>query len=249
MSSRCAPGVASGCVGWVVWSLGRAGRRRRRGGSASVSTERSFGPGGAGAAPERCVVRGIDARCGTFVVLENRTKPNGRTIGLSVIVLPAASQPARKDAITYLAGGPGNAATEQAATWRQWTALNTNRDILLVDERGTGRSNPHSGDVTRYGTRMAMDDLDAVRAALGYRQLDVIGSSYGATAAQVYPETPSRLRPHARPRGRNRDRRPLLRPVRDQRRARPRPARRGSAPRSPTAARRSQTGSASSASW
>ena len=33
---------------------------------------------------------------------------------------------------------------------------------------------------------MAMDDLDAVRAALGYRQLDVIGSSYGATAAQIY---------------------------------------------------------------
>ena len=33
---------------------------------------------------------------------------------------------------------------------------------------------------------MAMDDLDAVRAALGYRQLDVFGSSYGATAEQVY---------------------------------------------------------------
>ncbi len=31
-----------------------------------------------------------------------------------------------------------------------------------------------------------MDDLDAVRAALGYRQLDVLGSSYGATAAQIY---------------------------------------------------------------
>ena len=40
--------------------------------------------------------------------------------------------------------------------------------------------------MTQYGTRMAMDDLDAVRAALGYRQLDVIGSSYGATAAQIY---------------------------------------------------------------
>jgi pimeloyl-ACP methyl ester carboxylesterase len=40
--------------------------------------------------------------------------------------------------------------------------------------------------VTQYGTRMAMDDLDAVRAALGYRQLDVYGGSYGATAAQVY---------------------------------------------------------------
>ena len=33
---------------------------------------------------------------------------------------------------------------------------------------------------------MAMDDLDAVRGALGYRQLAVIGSSYGATAAQIY---------------------------------------------------------------
>ena len=133
------------------------------------------------------MVQGIDARCGTFVVPENRAKPNGRTIGLHVVVLPAFSKPARKDAVTYLAGGPGDAATEQAAD-RSWqlSALNMYRDILLVDQRGTGGSNPHGGDVTQYGTRMAMDDLDAVRAALGYRQLDVIGSSYGATAAQVY---------------------------------------------------------------
>ena len=61
-----------------------------------------------------------------------------------------------------------------------------NHDILLVNQRGAGRSKRHDPDVTQYGTRMAMDDLDAVRAALGYRQLDVIGSSYGATAAQVY---------------------------------------------------------------
>jgi pimeloyl-ACP methyl ester carboxylesterase len=40
--------------------------------------------------------------------------------------------------------------------------------------------------VNPYGTRTAMDDLDAVRPALGCRQLDVIGSSYGATAAQAY---------------------------------------------------------------
>jgi pimeloyl-ACP methyl ester carboxylesterase len=137
--------------------------------------------------PEPCVVQGIEARCGTFVVPENRAAPNGRTIGLNVVVLPAILEPARKDAVAWLAGGPGDAATEQALAqgWRS-SALNMNRDILLVDQRGTGRSNPASGDVTQYGTRMAMDDLDAVRAALGYRQLDVIGSSYGATAAQVY---------------------------------------------------------------
>jgi pimeloyl-ACP methyl ester carboxylesterase len=58
---------------------------------------------------------------------------------------------------------------------------------LLVDQRGTGGSKPpRDADVTQYGTRMAMDDLDAVRAALGYRQLDLVGGSYGATAAQVY---------------------------------------------------------------
>ena len=65
--------------------------------------------------------------------------------------------------------------------------LRTTRDLLFVDQRGTGGSKPaHGGDVTQYGTRMAMDDLDAVRAALGYRQLDLYGGSYGATAAQVY---------------------------------------------------------------
>jgi pimeloyl-ACP methyl ester carboxylesterase len=137
--------------------------------------------------PEPCVVQGVDARCGTFVVPEDRARPNGRLIGLNVVVLPALSKPARTDAVTFLAGGPGEAATDAAAdlSW-QLSALNMNRDILLVDQRGTGRSNPHGGEVTQYGTRMAMDDLDAVRVALGYRQLDVLGSSYGATAAQVY---------------------------------------------------------------
>jgi pimeloyl-ACP methyl ester carboxylesterase len=96
-------------------------------------------------------------------------------------------KPVEKDAVTYLAGGPGSAATEDTAIRSQQLALlNANHDILLVDQRGTGDSRAHDPDVTQYGTRMAMDDLDAVRAALGYRQLDVIGSSYGATAAQVY---------------------------------------------------------------
>jgi len=137
--------------------------------------------------PEPCVVEGVEARCGTFVVPENRTEPSGRTIGLRVVVVPASLKPARKDAVAYLAGGPGSAATEEAID-QGWdsSALSLYHDLLLVDQRGTGGSNPGSGDVTQYGTRMAMDDLDTVRAALGYRQLDVIGSSYGATAAQVY---------------------------------------------------------------
>ena len=170
---------------WAVWCL--VGLLAAAG--LGVGVNRTFFSGQARYSwpPEPCVVDGIDARCGTFVVPENRAKPNGHTIGLHVVVLPALLKPVRKDAITFLAGGPGNAATEQVAIRsQQLSLLNTSRDILLVDQRGTGRSKPHNADVTQYGTQMAMDDLDAVRAALGYRQLDVIGSSYGATAAQIY---------------------------------------------------------------
>jgi|tagenome__1003787_1003787.scaffolds.fasta_scaffold20967565_5 pimeloyl-ACP methyl ester carboxylesterase len=160
-----------------------------------------------------CLEQGLSARCGTLVVPENRAEPDGRTISLHVVVLPAWTKPAAKDAVTYLAGGPGVAATSMTATLaQQLTGLNLRHDILLVDQRGTGGSNAYScpnppkplrskaelrafthacleafgGDVRQYGTRQAMDDLYAVRAALGYPQLDVIGASYGATAAQVY---------------------------------------------------------------
>jgi pimeloyl-ACP methyl ester carboxylesterase len=160
-----------------------------------------------------CLIEGVTARCGTLVVPENRAQPGGRKIGLHVVVLPAWTKPAARDAVAYLAGGPGDAATSQAPSLaQQWTGLNIHHDILLVDQRGTGKSNGYScsapatslasradlraytraclrafgGDVRQYGTRMAADDLDAVRAALGYRQLDVVGASYGATAAQVY---------------------------------------------------------------
>jgi pimeloyl-ACP methyl ester carboxylesterase len=145
--------------------------------------------------PEPCVVQGIDARCGTFRVPEDRAEPDGRTIGLHVVVLPAQFEATPSVAFAYLAGGPGNAATEEALAGKwQSSQLNTFRDLLLVDQRGTGGSRPHDGDVTQYGTRMAMDDLDAVRAALGYQQLDVYGGSYGATAAQVYLKLhPSRV--------------------------------------------------------
>ncbi len=160
-----------------------------------------------------CLVQGVRARCGTFQVPENRAQPGGRKIGLHVVVLPALLRPAAKDAVTYLEGGPGVAATSQTfALWEELAGLNLHHDILLVDQRGTGRSNAYScpapkavdlsgqgqfawtraclrsfgGDMRQYGTRTAADDLDAVRAALGYRRLDVMGGSYGATAAQVY---------------------------------------------------------------
>jgi pimeloyl-ACP methyl ester carboxylesterase len=160
-----------------------------------------------------CDVQSIPAGCGTLFVPEDRARPDGRKIGLHVVLIPARHQPAGRDVFTYLAGGPGVAATEETyeiAT--TWAPVRDHHDILLVDQRGTGRSHPLEcrapkarvssaaarrayfrsclaaldGDVTQYGTRAAMDDLDAVRRALGYEQLDIYGVSYGATAAQVY---------------------------------------------------------------
>ena len=186
MDARPVPQHVSWRHRWLVWLL--VGGVVAAAG-VGVGIYRAFSSGEAQFSwpPHPCVVQGVNARCGTFIVPENRAKPNGRTIGLHVVVVPAPLETTPGVAVTYLTGGPGGAATEEwfAQGFRS-SALNTFRDLLLVDQRGTGRSNPHGGDVTQYGTRMAMDDLDAVRAALGYRQLDVFGSSYGATAAQVY---------------------------------------------------------------
>jgi pimeloyl-ACP methyl ester carboxylesterase len=161
-----------------------------------------------------CNVQTMRARCGVYRVAENRARPNGRTIGLRVVVVPAwGKQKKAADAVTYLAGGPGGAATELTQMLvSEWPWLVQKRDLLLVDQRGTGASNAFKctlkqpatptkakvrayvracvaqfgGDSTQYGTRTAMDDLDAIRAALGYRKLDVVGGSYGATAAQMF---------------------------------------------------------------
>jgi len=143
-----------------------------------------------------CDVQTVRARCGTLAVPENRARPAGRKIRLRIVVVPARRKPVAKDAFAYLAGGPGGAATE--ATYEltsTFAPVNEHHDLLFVDQRGTGASNAFSfpnpkhpltttaqvrafateslkafhGDPAQYGTRAAMDDLDAVRAALGYR--------------------------------------------------------------------------------
>jgi pimeloyl-ACP methyl ester carboxylesterase len=156
-----------------------------------------------------CVVQGVAAKCGTLLVPENRDTGLGPRISLRVVVVPALRKPARPDAFTYLAGGPGGAASEATAVVASiWRLVRERHDIVLVDQRGTGRSHqlecpePEpiddvgaminaclstlNGDPTQYGSAAAADDLEAVRAALGYRTLDVYGGSYGATLAQIY---------------------------------------------------------------
>jgi len=81
------------------------------------------------------------AECGHVRVLEDRTKPEGRTIDLNVHILRAAT-PQGLSPVFLLAGGPGLGATELAGiALYPYSAVRETRDVVLVDQRGTGGSN------------------------------------------------------------------------------------------------------------
>jgi pimeloyl-ACP methyl ester carboxylesterase len=82
------------------------------------------------------------AQCGMLEVAENRAKPDGRKIKLFVGVLPANTLSPKPDPLFILAGGPGQAASQLAPFVAQLNAIRRERDIVLVDQRGTGRSAP-----------------------------------------------------------------------------------------------------------
>ena len=83
-----------------------------------------------------------DVWCGTLEVPEDRAVEGWRTIGLRVAVLPATgdSGPA-PDAVTFLAGGGVVPATRYLPFFANAVSrLREGRDIVLVDQRGTGAS-------------------------------------------------------------------------------------------------------------
>lgn len=156
------------------------------------------------------------AECGWLEVAEDPDQPEGRKIKLRVARVPAQDRRVEPDPLVLFAGGPGQAASEAwlmlAPALRK---VNKNRDILLVDQRGTGQSHPlrcpqmelaesltvemdqlesttraclaaQDADPRFYTTTIAMQDYDQVRSALGYEQVNLLGVSYGTRAAQVY---------------------------------------------------------------
>jgi len=170
-----------------------------------------------------------EARCGTFRVFEDRAKGTGRQIDLNLVVLTAEGLPRQPDPLFVLQGGPGQGVAQLADFYgRVFAAVRRTRDIILVDLRGTGKSNVLScpqfaagdgngqlndslldasavqtcrqslegrADLTKYTTEIAVADLDAVRAALGYSQINLYGTSYGTYAALTYiRDFPARVR-------------------------------------------------------
>jgi pimeloyl-ACP methyl ester carboxylesterase len=159
----------------------------------------------------------IPAQCGTLAVPEDPGRPAGRKIQLFVARVPALSRQHRPDPLFVLAGGPGLGASDfYPNVSAVFGRIHRDRDIILVDQRGTGRSNPLNcqideealwdasaeqisratqdcqgklaahNDLAQFTTSVAVTDLDAVRQALGYARINLYGSSYGTRVAQHY---------------------------------------------------------------
>ena len=91
-----------------------------------------------------CSLPGIKrtVRCGIIEVPENPDRPGSRKLEIHFAVIPAANGRARPDPIVPLLGGPGESAIEAAEYFVERLAPMLNdRDLLLVDQRGTGQSN------------------------------------------------------------------------------------------------------------
>lgn len=163
-----------------------------------------------------CRLPGVErvASCGRHEVWEDRARGEGRRIAIEVAVIPSRRRGAEADPIVVLAGGPGQGAIALAAqVVVLFSRLNDTRDIVLVDQRGTGKSHPLAckpedesalqtlledslpermvrdclaaldADPRHYATPTAVADLDEVLGALGYGRVNLWGGSYGTRVA------------------------------------------------------------------
>lgn len=167
----------------------------------------------------------VAAECGSFEVAENRAEPDGRRIELQVAVIRATTRRRTVDPLVFITGGPGQAALESYVDARgAFGRISRSRDIVLVDQRGTGGSNrlacpvPDGWDETRatpeeqqamvtaclesldgdprhYTTSVAIRDLAEVLDALEYDTVNLYGISYGTRVAQAFARRyPDRVR-------------------------------------------------------
>ena len=166
----------------------------------------------------------LDAQCARFEVPEDRSHPDGRKIQLNIAWLaPSGSGEKLPDPVFFIAGGPGQSAVDTYPGLDPvFKEVRKQRNVILIDQRGTGHSNLLSctlddddaatanitpaalqamaqaeatrcaaalgrkADLRFYTTTDAVADLDAVRAALGVAQVNLVGISYGTRVAQQY---------------------------------------------------------------
>ena len=156
------------------------------------------------------------AQCATATTSFTYEEGDARTLDLHIAKIPARQSPAKQDPLVLLAGGPGQSATESfPALIHAFKRINENRDLILIDQRGTGSSHrldceasvpgddlefdsavvrAHSEtclqaqtlDTRYFTTSIAVRDLDAVRKLLNVDTWNIYGISYGTRVAIHY---------------------------------------------------------------
>ncbi|MGD9833061.1 MAG: alpha/beta fold hydrolase [Piscinibacter sp.] len=199
---------------------------RRSLAAATLSLAALCGQAGA-ASVQPCRIDGLphEVLCGAVSRPLDPAKPDATRFDVHYVVVPALARRKLPDPVFLLAGGPGQSAISLAAqVMPAFARLNNRRDIVFVDQRGTGRSAPLDCDEPRamplaeaadtakqlqrlsacrerlvklphvkeaaglgfFTTALAMQDLDAVRQAIGAERINLVGASYGTRAALEY---------------------------------------------------------------
>ncbi|MEW6272788.1 MAG: alpha/beta fold hydrolase [Thermodesulfobacteriota bacterium] len=96
-----------------------------------------------------------DVACGWLTVPENRGRPEGRTIRLAVVTLASTGADPEPDPLVVLSGGPGQWALESVLPRLSAgfaAPIQSKRDVVVFDQRGSGRSQPalDCPEVMRY---------------------------------------------------------------------------------------------------
>ena len=92
-----------------------------------------------------CRLQGVEheAWCGIVKRPLDPAQPGAVQIDVHYAVLPALARNRKPDPVMFFAGGPGQSAIELGGTVARLLArLAYRRDIVLIDQRGTGRSAP-----------------------------------------------------------------------------------------------------------
>src|SRR3989440_6318474 len=156
------------------------------------------------------LVEGQNVRCGFLSVPEDRSHVRGPTIRLAVAIFKTPSSHPAPDPVLVLGGGLGDALLETMGPTYNAGNLLSNRDLILLDQRGAGYSQPSlrcidnetrrachdrlmkSGiNLNAYTTLENAADVHDLIRALGYRQVNLDGISYGTrlalTIMRLYP--------------------------------------------------------------
>ncbi len=159
--------------------------------------------------------------CGYLTVPLRHDRPGGRPVELAVEVIHTPSPHPRPDPVVVLQGGPGGTLVGNGNSWATGYVplrlLTSGRDLILLDQRGVGHSRPAldcapiydlaSGlacrdrltargiDLSAYTTPENAADVAELGPALGYRQVNLLGWSYGSLLAlTVMREHPQHIR-------------------------------------------------------